>query len=83
MDVKSLRLDPDLEERLLRAAAVAGESMSEFIRQAAAERADGLLSAGDRADFADVLGVVHGGGGQARRAGAAFTDIVDGTERSR
>ncbi len=76
--MKTLRLNPDLEARLQRAAAVAGESMSEFIRSAAAQRADGLLSAGDRADFADVLGAVHGGGGQARHTGAAFTDIIAG-----
>lgn len=74
--MKSLRLDPELESRLQRAAAVRGESLSEFIRRAAAERADATLVTNDAADFDDVLGVVHGGGGRARRTGAAFTDIV-------
>ncbi len=62
--------------RLQRAAAVTGESLSEFIRRAAAARADMLLHIGERDDFADVLGVVHGGGGQARKTGEAFTDIL-------
>jgi hypothetical protein len=74
--MKSLRLDPDLEDRLQRAAAVTGESLSEFIRRAAAARADATLSAAAGAAFDDVLAVVHGGGGRARRTGAAFTDAV-------
>ena len=74
--MKSLRLDPELERRLQRAAAVKGESLSEFIRRAAAERADATLVASRVADFDDVLGVVHGGGGRARRTGSAFTEIV-------
>lgn len=78
--MKTVRLDADLELRLKRAAAVVGESLSEFIRQAAAERADTLLNTGDRDDFADVLGVVHGGGGQARRSGEAFVDTLAGPE---
>jgi len=41
--VKSLRLDPVLEKRLQRAAAVQGESLSEFMRRAAADRADRVL----------------------------------------
>lgn len=51
-----------------------GESLSEFIRQAAAERADATLSSKPSTDFSDVLGVVHAGGGRARRTGAAFTE---------
>jgi hypothetical protein len=69
-------MDPELEERLQRAAAVAGESLSEFIRRAAAERADALLNSGHHEDFADVLGVIHGGGGRARRTGEAFTTVL-------
>ena len=78
--MKSLRLDPQLEERLQQAAAVRGESLSEFIRRAAAERATATLTAVPAADFDDVLGVVHGGGGRARRTGAAFAETL--TERS-
>jgi len=72
--MRSLRLDPDLDEKVQRAAAVKAESVSEFIRQAAEERADRVLEArsGDR--FSDVAGVVHGGGGRARGSGKAFTE---------
>ena len=73
--MKSLRIDPELEARLHRAAAIRGESLSEFIRRAAAERADATLVS-EAADFDDILGVVHGGGGRARRTGRAFTEIV-------
>ncbi|MGL5928641.1 MAG: DUF1778 domain-containing protein [Dermatophilaceae bacterium] len=75
----SLRLRPDLEARLRQAAEVRGESLSEFIRRAAADRADATLAASLDEDFADVLGVVHGGGGRARRTGEAFAELV--TER--
>ena len=74
--MKSLRLDPALEGRLQRAAEIRGESLSEFIRRAAAERADATLNVNHDADFEDVLGVVHRGGGRARRTGEAFTDVV-------
>jgi len=74
--VKSLRLDPVLEKRLQRAAGVQGESLSEFMRRAAADRADRVLTASSSEDFVDVLGAVHGGGRRARRPGEAFTEIV-------
>ncbi len=72
--MKSLRLDPELERRLQQAAAVRGESLSEFIRRAAAERADATFSAEPGDDFSDVVGVVHGGGGRARRTAEAFAE---------
>jgi hypothetical protein len=74
--MRSLRLDPDLDEKVRRAAAARGESVSEFLRRAAAERAEETLN--DRASkrFADVTGVVHGGGGRARRSGAAFAEAL-------
>ncbi len=71
--MKSVRLDPELESRLKQAARLRGESLSEFIRRAAAERADATLSADPAGDWDDVLGVVHGGGNRARRTGEAFT----------
>jgi hypothetical protein len=74
--MRSLRLDPDLDEKLKRAAAVKGESVSEFIRHAAEERADETLTGGHRDRFADVSGVVHGGGGRARRSGEAFSTAL-------
>jgi hypothetical protein len=74
--VKTLRLDSELEKRLQQAADVTGESLSGFIRRAAGERADTVLAAGGSDEFADVLGVIHGGGGRARHTGEAFTDSV-------
>lgn len=76
--MKSLRLDPELERRLQQAARVTGESLSEFMRRAAAERADTVLRAGHSTDFADVLGAVHAGGGRAGRTGDAFGEILAG-----
>jgi hypothetical protein len=70
--MRSLRLDPDLDDKVQRAAAVKGESVSEFIRHAAEQRADETLSEHPSDLFADVAGVVHGGGGRARRSGQAF-----------
>lgn len=74
--MKSIRIDPDLQAQLQRAADARGESLSEFIRQAAAERANATLSATPAADFSDVLGAVHGGGGRARRTGKAFAELL-------
>ena len=62
--MKSLRLDAKLVERLQKAAAVTGETLSEFIRRAAAARADAVLSADADDDWSDVIGAVHGGGGR-------------------
>ena len=81
--MKTLRLTPELERRLQRAAAVAGESLSEFIRRAAAQRADTVLDSDAHDDLADVLGVIHGGGGNARRTGEAFTDTLVEAQRRR
>lgn len=74
--VRSVRLDLALEQRVARAAAARGESISEFLRRAAAERADAVLAADPEEQFADVLGVVSGGGGRARESGRAFSDAL-------
>jgi predicted transcriptional regulator len=74
--MRSLRLDPDLDEKVQRAAAIKGESVSEFIRQAAETRADETLKGQSSDAFADVAGVVHGGGGRARHSGEAFSDLL-------
>ena len=80
--MRSLRLDSDLDDKVRRAAAVKGESVSEFLRHAAAERAEETLSARPSERFADVAGVVHGGGGRARRTGDAFTaSLAEDRER--
>lgn len=74
--MRSLRIDPELDALLEQAAAVRGESVSEFIRRAAAERASSTLRADLPAGFDDVLGVVRGGGGRARDTGAAFAESL-------
>ena len=81
--MKSLRLDPELERRLEAAAAATGESLSEFIRRAAATRADAVLEPADGGLFADVAGAVRGGGGRARRTGGAFADLLVESRRKR
>jgi hypothetical protein len=76
--MRSVRLDPELDRRVKQAAAVAGESISQFIRQALAQRAQETLAGHGRERLEDVVGVVHGGGGSARRSGATFADVVAG-----
>jgi hypothetical protein len=79
--VKSLRLDPELEQRLVRAAAATGETLSQFIRRAAAARAEAVLTGDGESDWSDVVGAIRGGGGAARRSGEAFADLVADTNR--
>jgi Ribbon-helix-helix protein, copG family len=74
--MRSIRLDDKLDTRVRQAAATEGASVSEFIRRAASERADHTLATGTSERLADVVGAVHGGGGQARDTGAAFADAV-------
>jgi hypothetical protein len=74
--MRSLRLDPDLDKKVRRAAAAKGESVSEFLRRAAAERAEETLAGHPSERFADVAGVIHGGGGRARRTGTAFSESL-------
>jgi hypothetical protein len=74
--MRSLRLDSDLDDKVQRAAAIKGESVSEFIRQAAEERADQTLETRPSERFSDVAGVVHGRGSRARRTGKAFTEAL-------
>jgi len=50
--------------------------VSEFLRRAAAERAEETLAGNPSERFADVAGVIHGGGGRARRTGAAFCESL-------
>jgi hypothetical protein len=76
--MRSVRLEPALDDRVRRAAEVEGSSVSEFLRSAAAERADRTLSHRNSDRLADVIGVVRGGGaGRARDTGAAFGDLLD------
>jgi hypothetical protein len=80
--MRSLRLDSDFEDAIERAAEARGESVSEFLRRAAADRVDATWSEDVEVRFADVLGVIHSRGGRARRTGRAFEDVVVGRRTS-
>jgi predicted CopG family antitoxin len=79
--MRSVRLDDEMEQQLLRAAELEEVSVSEFIRRAASERTERTLSVSAAERLADVVGAVHGRHDQARRTGAAFTEAL--TERRR
>jgi hypothetical protein len=78
--MRSLRLEEALEKRIELAAAREGVSVSEFIRRAAAERADVALAGPTNAELlADVIGVVDSGPGHegdASRASEIFGQHV-------
>jgi hypothetical protein len=72
--MRSVRLDPELDELVKRAAAQEGSSVSEFLRLAAAERARRTLAKRDQLE--DVIGAVRTGGGAAKRSDAAFGELL-------
>lgn len=72
--MRSVRLNPELDQLVRRAAAQEGASVSEFMRRAAADRARRTLGARDQLD--DVLGAVRTKGGVARRTGAVFDEVL-------
>lgn len=78
--MRSLRLEEALERRIELAAAQEGVSVSEFIRRAAAERADVALAGPTNAELlADVIGVVDSGPGHeddASQVGGIFLQYV-------
>lgn len=75
--MRSVRLDPELDDVVRRAARREGISVSEFLRRSAAERAQRMLPIDEL--FEGIVGAVHTGGGVARRTGEAFTELL--TER--
>lgn len=81
--MRSLRLDPDLDERVRRAAALEESSVSEFLRQAAAERAERTLASDPSERLAYAIGAVKTDLGQARDTGAAFADLLESRHGSR
>jgi len=81
--MRSLRLEPELDDRVRRAASVEGVSVSEFLRRAAAGRAELTLATGNADRLADVIGAVRGGGGRARDTGAAFGELLAESRRKR
>jgi uncharacterized protein (DUF1778 family) len=81
--VRSLRLDPGLDERVRRAAALEDTSVSEFLRQAAAERAERTLSDDNGKRLSYAIGAVRSDLGLARKAGEAFADLAEAKHRRR
>jgi len=76
--MKSVRLDPELEDRLARAARAEGISESSFIRDALSRRCDEVLEESLAKDLEElgVIGAVDLGGLSARDAGKRFTEIL-------
>lgn len=70
--MKSVRLEPDLQARLERAARASGESQSDFIREALKRRCDEVLGESLAERLAPVVGIVKSKGGRATRTGVAF-----------
>jgi hypothetical protein len=79
--MRSVRLDPELDEIVRRAAAQEGASVSEFMRRAVADRARRTLGARDQLE--DVLGAVRTDGGVARRTGVAFGELLQARRERR
>jgi hypothetical protein len=75
--MRSLRLDSDLDERVRRAAAIEGTSVSEFLRKAAAERASRALTDDPAETLAYAIGAVRTNLGQARDTGGAFAELLE------
>ena len=73
--MRSLRLDPELDDLVRRAAAREGVSVSEFLRAAVADRARRTLGAREQLD--DVIGVVRSEGGVATQTGSAFGELLE------
>jgi predicted DNA-binding protein len=74
--LKSVRLDPELESRLERAARASAMSQSKFIREALARRCDEVLGGSLAERLAPILGIVHSSGGRAAHTGAAFRQVL-------
>jgi hypothetical protein len=73
--MRSLRLDPELDDLVRRAAAQEGTPVSEFLRCTAAERAQRTLS--HRAQLDGLIGAVRTNGGVAARTGDAFAELLE------
>jgi len=79
--MRSVRLDPVLDEQVRRAAQEEGVTVSEFIREAVAERAARTTGGHNRERLSDVIGMVNGSSPQARRTGEAFSELLDARRR--
>ncbi|MFN0073833.1 MAG: hypothetical protein ACKVVP_20325 [Chloroflexota bacterium] len=73
---RSIRLDPQLEQRLIDVAEHDGVSVSAAAREAIKEYCDKRLETNLYTLLKDYIGIVHSEGGQAERTGEAFTDAL-------
>jgi predicted DNA-binding protein len=73
---KSFRIDPMLERRLDEVARRRAVPVSVVVREAIARHCDEVLGEDLRSQMADVIGVVHSGGGRAERTGEAFKRLL-------
>jgi hypothetical protein len=74
--MKSVRLDPFLEEKLQRAARAAAMSQSQFIRDALIRRCEEVLGGSLAERLAPVIGIVKSSGGRAVNTGAHFRRLL-------
>lgn len=81
--MRSLRLDPGLDQRVRRAAALEDTSVSEFLRQAAAERAERTLADDNGERLSYAIGAVRSELGLARKTGEAFAELAEEKHRRR
>ncbi len=73
----TVRFPRQLEEQIKTAAARQGETESEFIREASAQRAATVLSSDARARLSSMIGAVCSESGSgARDTGRAFADVL-------
>ena len=74
--MKSVRLDPELETKLRRAARALDVSQSQFIREALARRCHEVLGDTLAQRLAPVIGSVKSRGGRASNSGRAFRKLL-------
>jgi hypothetical protein len=74
--MRSVRLDPELEEKLQRAARALATTQSEFIRDALTRRCAEVLGGSLAERLVSVIGVVSSAGGRAGQSGAAFRALL-------
>lgn len=90
--MRSVRLDDELDARVRRAAAARRETVSEFLRKAAATRADAVLAERPSPPkknseiLAEIIAEVgplehQGWGTSSRRTGQVFTELLDEQDR--
>ena len=70
--LRSVRLDDNLEARLKEAAQIAGEPVSNIIREAIEQRCEHILGKVLSHRLADVTGTVHSSVRRAKHTGKAF-----------